>query len=139
MSSLREFLTNLSIDPVTLSDFLRDPKASMEAASLDELSCRTLFSGSADAMWDRVLGRDTADSTEPPPISPDYADQRASLIVVGTGIRTVGQLTLAAISYIRESAVVFYLVADPIGEDVINHLNPEAISLMGHYLSLIHI
>jgi precorrin-6B methylase 1 len=133
MSCLREFLTNLSIDPGKLSQFLRDPKASMDAAGIDEFSRRTLFGGSAQAMWDLILGRDPVDSTQHPPTLSFEADQRASLIVVGTGICTVGQLTLAAISYIRESSAVFYLVADPIAEDAIRQLSPNAVSLKGHY------
>lgn len=57
-----------------------------------------------------------------------------SLTVIGTGIRTVGQLTLEAIAWMRASDVVLYLIADPVGEQVIHNLNPSgAISLHPHY------
>jgi hypothetical protein len=134
LSSLRTFLRDLSIDPVKLSNFVKDPNASMEVAGLDDLSKRILYSGSRTAMWDVLLGRDPRLPNELPPARVPDAPPRGSLVVVGTGIRTLGQLTLAAISWIRESKAVYYLVADPIAEEVITYLNPRgAVSLMGLY------
>lgn len=60
-------------------------------------------------------------------------DCAGSLVVVGTGIRTVGQLTLEAIAWIKHCDVVLYLTADPIAEIAINHLNPNSTSLRGYY------
>ncbi len=139
MISLREFLRDLAIDPMKLSDFVKDPKAVMDAAGLDEPSRRTLYSGSASAMWDLLLGRAGSDSTRLSPPAETGPDQRGSLVVVGTGIRTVGQLTAEAICRIRESAAVFYLVADPIADEIIRHLNPNgAESLQHHYGEGVH-
>lgn len=134
MAKLREFLRDLSINQAKLSDFVRDPNRVMDSAKLDEQSRLALVSGSATAMWDLLLGR------EPKPLGPilepptEAEAKRGSLVVVGTGIRTVGQLTFEAIAHIKESSIVFYLVADPIAEDAIRQLNPRgAQSLMSHY------
>jgi uncharacterized protein YabN with tetrapyrrole methylase and pyrophosphatase domain len=60
--------------------------------------------------------------------------KRGSLVVIGTGIRTVGQLTLEAIAWMREADSLVYVVADPVAEAVIKHLNPTgAVSLAGYY------
>jgi hypothetical protein len=56
------------------------------------------------------------------------------LIIVGSGIRTVGQLTMEAIAWIRRADKVLYVIADPVGEGVIRKLNPKgAESLAGLY------
>ena len=57
-----------------------------------------------------------------------------SLVVVGTGIRTVGQLTTEAIAWMRIADRLLYLVSDSIAIDVIKRLNPDgAESLHGFY------
>jgi len=48
-----------------------------------------------------------------------------SLIVVGTGIRTVGQLTTETIAWMRIADKLLYLVSDPIAVDLIMRLNPD--------------
>ena len=47
------------------------------------------------------------------------------LIVVGTGIRAIGQLTTETIAWIRAADKVLYVVSDPIAEEAIKSLNPE--------------
>jgi precorrin-6B methylase 1 len=134
MASLREFLRDLALDPMKQANFIKDPEASMKAAKLDDRGQRTLFSGSAAAMWDLLRGGTPNEEIKLPPATVPVADQRGSLIVVGSGIRSLGQLTPTAIAWIKASSAVFYLIADPIAEDVINFLNPEgAVSLMSHY------
>jgi hypothetical protein len=57
-----------------------------------------------------------------------------SLIVVGTGIRTVGQLTVEAIAWMRRADKVLYVIGDPIAEATIAELNPgNGESLRGFY------
>ena len=57
-----------------------------------------------------------------------------SLIVVGTGIRTVGQLTTESIAWMRIADKLLYLVSDPIATDLILRLNPDgAESVQGFY------
>jgi uncharacterized protein YabN with tetrapyrrole methylase and pyrophosphatase domain len=61
-------------------------------------------------------------------------DRSGSLVVIGTGIRTVGQLTLESIAWMKEAESLLYVVADPIAEAVIKRLNPNgAASLAGYY------
>jgi precorrin-6B methylase 1 len=140
MTSLSKFLAELSINPFKLAEFIKDPNAVMEAAGIDEQAKRALRSGSGAAMWDVLLDRPMtalADITLSPALS--ASARRGSLIVVGTGIRTVGHLTLEAIAWIKESDVVLYLVADPIAEEAIRHLNPNgAMSLRGYYGEGVH-
>ena len=137
MATLLEFLRDLSIDSTKMANFLRDPAACMEASGLDEVSRRVLFSGSATAMWKVLKGG--VPSIPLPNSVPNQRDRtRGSLVIVGTGIRTLGQLTLDAIAHLRDSCVVHYLVADPIAEAVIKHLNTKSISLMRHYQEAKH-
>jgi uncharacterized protein YabN with tetrapyrrole methylase and pyrophosphatase domain len=56
-----------------------------------------------------------------------------SLIIVGTGIRSVGQLTIESIATIKCADKVFYVVADPIAESMIRELNASAESLQKYY------
>lgn len=56
------------------------------------------------------------------------------LIVVGTGIRAVGQLTVEAIAWIKSADKVLYVTTDPVAEAAIGRLNPDgAESLMRFY------
>jgi len=50
---------------------------------------------------------------------------RGQLVVVGTGLRTVGQMTTEAIAWIREADKVLYVVGDPVAEHLIHELNPS--------------
>jgi uncharacterized protein YabN with tetrapyrrole methylase and pyrophosphatase domain len=64
-----------------------------------------------------------------------YIMAAGSLIVVGTGIRTVGHLTTEAIAWLRQADKVLYVVGDPVAEASIKELNPEgAESLAGFYV-----
>lgn len=56
-------------------------------------------------------------------------DQRAStrsqdLVVVGTGIRTVGQMTTEALAWIETADIVLYVVGDPVAQKLIGDLAP---------------
>jgi hypothetical protein len=56
------------------------------------------------------------------------------LVVVGTGIRALGQLTIETIAWIQSADRVLYIVSDPVAEEAIRMLNPEgAESLMPYY------
>jgi Tetrapyrrole (Corrin/Porphyrin) Methylases len=57
-----------------------------------------------------------------------------SLIVVGTGIRIIGQMTIESIAWIRMAEKVFYLAHDPVAGEVITGLNANAESLAGLYV-----
>src|SRR5205085_11822477 len=51
--------------------------------------------------------------------------KKGSLVIVGTGIRTVGHLTTEAIAWMKAADKLLYVVADPIAEDVIKRFNPD--------------
>jgi len=55
------------------------------------------------------------------------------LIVVGSGIRITGQLTMEALAWIRRADEVLYGVPDPVAERVICALNPRTKSLFRFY------
>jgi hypothetical protein len=57
-----------------------------------------------------------------------------SLIVVGTGIRIIGQMTIESIAWIKAADQVLYLAPDPVAGEVIRGLNPNAESLAGYYV-----
>jgi hypothetical protein len=59
---------------------------------------------------------------------------KPSLIVVGTGIRIIGQMTIESISWIKLSEKVLYLAHDPVAGEVITGLNASAESLAGFYV-----
>lgn len=59
---------------------------------------------------------------------------KEDLVVVGTGIRTTGQLTTETLCYIEKADRVFHVVGDPIAEEMIRNLNPKGeMSLRGLY------
>jgi precorrin-6B methylase 1 len=59
--------------------------------------------------------------------------RRGSLIVVGTGIEAIGQVTLAAEGAIRAADIVLYVVSDVLTSDWIVSLNPAAESMFSLY------
>lgn len=59
--------------------------------------------------------------------------KQGSLVVVGTGIQLVGQVTLEARTYIEQADKVLFLAADPATSYWIQELNPSAESLHTFY------
>jgi uncharacterized protein YabN with tetrapyrrole methylase and pyrophosphatase domain len=60
--------------------------------------------------------------------------RKGSLIVVGTGIRTVGHLTMEAVAWIKQADKVLYVVGDPVAELVLKEMNPNGSeSMTGMY------
>src|SRR5262245_3610081 len=59
--------------------------------------------------------------------------KKGSLVIVGTGIRTAGQLTTEAIAWIRRADKVLYTVSDMLAQNVIHRLNPGGAESMHHY------
>lgn len=48
------------------------------------------------------------------------------LVVIGTGIRTIGQMTMESIGWIKKAEKLLYIVSDPIAEELIKTFNPPA-------------
>jgi hypothetical protein len=59
---------------------------------------------------------------------------RGSLLVVGTGIRAVGHVTLETVSALQRADRLLYLVTDPLTIRWLKELNPAAESLYPHYI-----
>jgi hypothetical protein len=55
------------------------------------------------------------------------------LVAVGTGIRTIGQVTLEALAWIRRADKVVHVVSDPVAEDLIQTLNPDGAESFHHF------
>jgi uncharacterized protein YabN with tetrapyrrole methylase and pyrophosphatase domain len=55
-----------------------------------------------------------------------------NLVVIGTGIRTVGQLTMESLAWMKKADKLYYVVGDPIGEEVIKDLNPKGAQTLTH-------
>jgi len=58
---------------------------------------------------------------------------RGSLVVVGTGIKTTGQLTIEALAWMRKAEALVYVVGDPVAQAVISEINPAAEDLSVYY------
>ena len=62
------------------------------------------------------------------------ANKTGSLVVVGTGIRTVGHLTMEALAWMQRADEIIHLVADPVAEALIAGLKPgKEFTLQGFY------
>lgn len=60
-------------------------------------------------------------------------ERAGQLVIVGSGIKAISDLTMDAEAYIRSAQVVLYCVADPVIERRIHLLNPFSQSLYGLY------
>ncbi len=59
--------------------------------------------------------------------------RRGSLVVVGTGIKTTGQLTIESLAWMQQAEALVYVVGDPIAESVITSINAKAEDLSVYY------
>ena len=67
----------------------------------------------------------TGASDEPRVAQAAGAARRGQLVVVGTGLRTVGQMTTESIAWLKAADRVLYVVGDPVAERAIHDLNPQ--------------
>jgi hypothetical protein len=134
---LSQFLSRLTLDPKSLAAALRNPGQALDEADLNDAGRQALRSRSAQALWDVLLKREPQPHSPAAPLPAEVQEglegRRGSLVVVGTGIRTVGHMTVESLAWISIADMVFYLVADPIAEAAIRELHPGAVSLRGHY------
>jgi len=61
------------------------------------------------------------------------ADRQGRLVIVGTGITAISQMTLEAMGYIQRADVVFYHVTNGPAATHIRKLNPNAVDLYEYY------
>lgn len=59
--------------------------------------------------------------------------KQGKLVVVGTGLRTVGHMTTEAIALIKSADRVLYVVGDTVAEEMLHKLNPAVESLQTLY------
>jgi hypothetical protein len=59
--------------------------------------------------------------------------QQGSLVVVGTGIRIVGQLTTESIAWMKRADRLLYLVGDPLSAETVEQLNPKGAESLARY------
>ena len=63
----------------------------------------------------------------------NFYKKKGSLVVIGSGIKSVGHFTLEAVSHIKTAHKVLYCVADPATEVYIRDLRPDALDLYVFY------
>ncbi|MFE9679237.1 SAM-dependent methyltransferase [Streptomyces sp. NPDC006259] len=71
--------------------------------------------------------------TQEPDSSVQMPRENAQLVVVGTGYRAVGDLTIEAKASLEQADKVLCLIGDPLVTQHIQHLNPTVETLDGHY------
>jgi Tetrapyrrole (Corrin/Porphyrin) Methylases len=132
VTDLRRFMAELALDPALLADYVRDPAAGLKSSRVPAREQAVLRTGRELDFWQLLLGGGAKQSSDAKSAEVPTPRQ-GQLAVVGTGIRSVGQLTVEAIAWMREADALLYLVADPISEEIVRSLNPTAISLQGYY------
>lgn len=77
-----------------------------------------------DDQANRNSGLDSAGTASAATSQGGNGKHKGALIVVGTGIRTVGHLTMEAVAWIKQADKVLYVVGDPVAEAMLRDLNP---------------
>jgi hypothetical protein len=80
-----------------------------------------------------VAANREASRDAPPERQPPEDAKRGSLVVVGTGIKTTGQLTVEALAWMQQAESLVYVVGDPIAQSVITAIKPDAEDLSVYY------
>lgn len=57
---------------------------------------------------------------------PKFSNTNGSLVVIGSGIKCISQFTVEALGYLKEANEVFYHVADPVTDNYIRKMKPNA-------------
>ena len=129
---LKQFMVRLATDVELLSRFVADAGGTARAEGLSDEEIDILLSGDQNRIY---LGLVPHPPIPMPPVAqpqrPNTFDEQ--LIVIGTGIRTIGQLTMEAIAWIRCADKVLHIVSDPVGLELIASLNPNQESLTPLY------
>ncbi|CAE6462821.1 unnamed protein product [Rhizoctonia solani] len=66
-------------------------------------------------------------------LPPPNSTKRGSLVIAGSGIASLGQMTLDTISHLEKAERVFYLVVDPVTEAYIQEKNGNNVNLSVYY------
>jgi uncharacterized protein YabN with tetrapyrrole methylase and pyrophosphatase domain len=125
-------MAKLALDPDALASFLKDHESFLVQSELDERDRELLRNPQTGPLLGR-LSVDLWAESEPgtDSASDGISNRKGSLIVAGTGIRSLGQLTVETIAHIQSADRVHYLVAEPIAVEVIRLLNPHSARSLG--------
>jgi hypothetical protein len=127
---LRHYLAELAGNPDRLTEFVSSPEAAFSKSGLADRDRRALLSGNQQQIYEAITSGAAPSKGGAP--EPAEANFDANLIIVGTGIRTVGQVTMEAIAWMRRADKVLYVVADPVAEELIHTLNPQGAESLAH-------
>ena len=128
--NLQEFLIRLALDQDLLAEFFANPSDCFARVNLEPLARSAMMSQEPSLVWSVVQGRITSGCDNR--IS-SKNEEKNSLVIVGTGIKSVGQFTSEALACIKAANKVFYVVIDPVAEGIIKALCPTASSLKPCY------
>jgi uncharacterized protein YabN with tetrapyrrole methylase and pyrophosphatase domain len=135
-------MAKLALDPDALARFLNAREMSLAQSELDEHDrelirnpqAGMLLSSLSVDLWPACGAKleeansGVRDSTA---ASRAASGCKGSLVVAGTGIRSLGQLTVETIAQIKSADDVHYLVAEPVATEVIHLLNPLGARSLG--------
>jgi hypothetical protein len=63
----------------------------------------------------------------------EQSHRTGSLVVIGLGIRVMGQLTVEAIAWLEKAEALLYVVGDPVAEHLVRSFNPTAAASLAVY------
>jgi hypothetical protein len=133
MTPLKEFLAELALNSDLIAAMICDPKRTLDSAKLNAKTKRILMSRSPGVLLQALRGEEVSEESLPKEVAWPPSNS-GSLVVVGTGIRSVGQLTAEAVAHMKAASKVFYLVSEPVSEFIIQALHPsDSHSLYVHY------
>jgi len=66
-------------------------------------------------------------------LTPQDHFKPGKLTILGSGISSIGQLTLQAVAHIEQADIVFYVLSDPATEAFIQQKNPNCVDLYTFY------
>jgi siroheme synthase len=141
-NSLRQVMAKLALDPDALARFLKDSESFLTQSELAERDrellrnpqAGPLLSSLSVDLWHgcgALLEETNPAMRDSTAASGDAIGRNGSLVVVGTGIRSLGQLTVETVAQIKSADRVHYLVAEPIAVEVICLLNPLGARSLG--------
>ena len=132
---LRAFLADRASDPQKFADLIYDFDAAVQAAGLGPTEIAAMTAGDSHVVEACLAGGLPPELAAQDGffVSPPTGVPAGSLVVVGTGIRSVGQLTMEAVSHLSAADCVLHLVCDPVTEAVIRKLNPRSETLTDLY------
>lgn len=108
--------TSCTVDPYAENPLPRGPLAKERAEDWEQYA----------AVVSRHSQRLIKNGGRDPANWPKVKNTNGSLVVIGSGIKCVSHFTVEALGYLKEADEVFYHVADPVTENYIRKIKPNA-------------